>query len=51
MIAISRLLRVTAVSQAFDQAYARKQITSHNQQFAIDPVDSKHMYWGVCGMI
>jgi hypothetical protein len=30
---------------------ARKQITSHNRQFATDPVDSKHMYWGVCGMI
>lgn len=29
----------------------RKQITSHNRQFAIDPVDSKHMYWGVCAMI
>lgn len=26
---------------------ARKQITSHNRQFAIDPVDSQHMYWGV----
>ena len=30
---------------------ARKQIVSHNRQFAIDPKDSKHMYWGVCGMI
>jgi photosystem II stability/assembly factor-like uncharacterized protein len=30
---------------------ARKQITSHNRQFAIDPVDSNHQYWGVCGMI
>lgn len=30
---------------------ARKQITSHNRQFAIDPLESNHMYWGVCGMI
>jgi photosystem II stability/assembly factor-like uncharacterized protein len=30
---------------------ARKQIVSHNRQFAIDPKDSKHLYWGVCGMI
>jgi photosystem II stability/assembly factor-like uncharacterized protein len=30
---------------------ARKQIVSHNRQFAIDPKDSKHLYWGVCSMI
>jgi photosystem II stability/assembly factor-like uncharacterized protein len=30
---------------------ARKQITSHNRQFAIDPKNPERMYWGVCGMI
>ena len=30
---------------------ARKQIASHNRQFAIDPQEPRHMYWGVCGMI
>ncbi len=30
---------------------ARKQIVSHNRQFAIDPHDTQHMYWGTCGMI
>lgn len=30
---------------------ARKQIFSHNRQFAIDPKEPQHMYWGVCTMI
>jgi hypothetical protein len=30
---------------------ARKQIVSHNRQFAIDPKEPLHMYWGTCGMI
>ncbi|QDS91801.1 Xyloglucanase precursor [Roseimaritima multifibrata] len=30
---------------------ARKQIVSHNRQFAIDPTEPNRMYWGVCGMI
>ncbi len=30
---------------------ARKQIVSHNRQFAIDPNEPQNMYWGVCGMI
>ena len=30
---------------------ARKQIPSANRQFAIDPKDPRHMYWGVVGMV
>lgn len=30
---------------------SRKQIVSHNRQFAIDPREPQHMYWGTCGMI
>lgn len=30
---------------------ARKQIVSHNRQFAIDPKEPRHLYWGTCGMI
>lgn len=30
---------------------ARKQITSCNRAFAIDPRDPRHMYWGVYGMV
>lgn len=30
---------------------ARKQIVSHNRQFAIDPTEPQHMYWGTCNMI
>ena len=30
---------------------ARKQIVSHNRQFAIDPKEPQHLYWGTCGMI
>jgi len=30
---------------------ARKQIVSHNRQFAMDPKEPRHMYWGTCGMI
>ena len=30
---------------------SRKQIVSHNRQFAIDPKEPQHMYWGTCGMI
>ena len=30
---------------------SRKQIVSHNRQFAIDPNEPQHLYWGVCNMI
>ena len=26
-------------------------VVSHNRQFAIDPRDPQHLYWGVCNMI
>jgi len=40
------------MSAAIEHALlARKQITSFNRCFAIDPRDPQHMYWGVYGMV
>lgn len=40
--------KTAAVEQAI---LARKQIASHNRQFAIDPREPQHLYWGVADMV